>query len=306
MTRSTPARAFRTPAAIIVSMVRPKSLSSDWSAFASVRTGPRFTAMTTSAPMARVTSPGTLFRAPPSTSSHWPYSTGVKTPGMAIVARRAVASGPRPRTTESAVRRSVATQRNGVGRSSKLSMSAYASAMRSSSSMTCWPGFSPPGSMKPCFSPNSSWVGKARRSCFRRNSLCLNGESARNITSQSALRIIVRSSPGDIPVAYPPPMRAPALVPAIASTGMRCSSSHSRTPMWARPRALPPPRARPMRGRAGAGGAPAGAARPGAARQARTRAAQRPRRIGALVMNGGWPRGRLAIGMPAVPRGTLP
>ena len=43
------------------------------------------------------------------------------------------------------------------------------------------------------------------------------------------------------------------LVPATRSTGTRCSSSHRMTPMWARPRALPPPKATPIRGRANDG-----------------------------------------------------
>jgi hypothetical protein len=42
------------------------------------------------------------------------------------------------------------------------------------------------------------------------------------------------------------------LVPAIASTGMRCSSSTLSTPMCAAPRAPPPDNTRPMRGRCAA------------------------------------------------------
>ena len=40
------------------------------------------------------------------------------------------------------------------------------------------------------------------------------------------------------------------LVPAMASTGTRKRSSSRSTPMWAAPRAPPPPSTRPMRGRA--------------------------------------------------------
>src|SRR5438067_680620 len=47
------------------------------------------------------------------------------------------------------------------------------------------------------------------------------------------------------------------LVPAMQSTGTRISSSTSRTPRWAPPRAPPPPSTRPMRGRAAAASAQA-------------------------------------------------
>ena len=109
---------------IIVSMVRPSSATSEacvcWSVAVSA---PTLTAMTVSAPIFLVTSAGMLLSAPPSTSSQSSKLTGVNTPGMAIVARIACASEPLPSTTASACFRSVATQRNGVGRSSKLAMS---------------------------------------------------------------------------------------------------------------------------------------------------------------------------------------
>jgi hypothetical protein len=53
------------------------------------------------------------------------------------------------------------------------------------------------------------------------------------------------------------PTRLPALVPATTSTVMPCASSALITPMWAKPRAAPPPRARPiliLRGATGSGG----------------------------------------------------
>ncbi len=81
---------------------------------------PTFTAITTSAPMARATSAGTLLSTPPSLSSSSPSRTGSKTAGMAIEARSARSRGPVPSTTVSARLMSVATQRNGIGRSSKL------------------------------------------------------------------------------------------------------------------------------------------------------------------------------------------
>ena len=52
-----------------------------------------------------------------------------------------------------------------------------------------------------------------------------------------------------MPDAYPPPARAPMLVPAMQSTGTCISSSTSRTPTWAPPLAPPPARTKPTRGR---------------------------------------------------------
>ena len=116
--------AVRMLVVIIVSIVRPSSATSDARVSASVaRSAPTLTATTICAPIFLVTSAGMLLRAPPSTSSQFSKFTGVNTPGMAIVARIAWASEPLPRTTASAFLRSVATQRNGVGRSSKVAMS---------------------------------------------------------------------------------------------------------------------------------------------------------------------------------------
>src|ERR1700677_619316 len=50
------------------------------------------------------------------------------------------------------------------------------------------------------------------------------------------------------PLQYAAPISAPTLVPATIRMGMPSSSRTLRTPMWAMPRAKPPPSARPMAG----------------------------------------------------------
>ncbi len=59
---------------------------------------------------------------------------------------------------------------------------------------------------------------------------------------------IVSSSRPVRPDAYSAATRLPAEVPVTMSGWMPFSSSTSITPMWAKPRAAPPPSARPMRG----------------------------------------------------------
>ncbi len=76
-------------------------------------------AITTSAPMARTTSTGTLLETPPSTSSRPSISTAVKTVGIAMLARMARPRSPRASTTISPLTMSVATARNGIGSWSK-------------------------------------------------------------------------------------------------------------------------------------------------------------------------------------------
>ena len=78
------------------------------------------TAITTSTFICRAASTGTLSRNPPSTSRRPSIVTGGKIPGIAIVARIASARMPRSSTTLSDRLMSNATQRNGVGRSSKV------------------------------------------------------------------------------------------------------------------------------------------------------------------------------------------
>ena len=68
--------------------------------------------------------------APPSTRIRPSTSIGGKINGRDIVARMASASDPLRMTTGCALRRSTATVRNGVGSSSKSSMSKYGAVMR--------------------------------------------------------------------------------------------------------------------------------------------------------------------------------
>ena len=121
---------------------------------------PTLMATTRPAPIARTTSAGTLFITPPSTSIFPSTSTGGKASGSDIVARMASASEPLFMTTGSAERRSTATVRNGVGRSSKSSTPKYGAVMRASISSTACPLFRAlGGTMPPSFSPNSRCDG---------------------------------------------------------------------------------------------------------------------------------------------------
>ena len=94
--------------------------------------------------------------------------------GSDIVARMASASDPRRITTGWADRRSTATVRNGVGRSSKSSMSKYGAAMRPRSSSTSWPLLRAVGGTTPPLRPNSRRDGYARASVLRRMFLYAN------------------------------------------------------------------------------------------------------------------------------------
>src|SRR5690606_40516264 len=88
-----------------------------------------------------------------------------------------------------------------------------------------------------------------------------------------------------MPPAYSAPTRLPGLVPVITLALIPLASSILITPMWAKPLAAPPPRARPMRG-GGGGGSGAGtgagtgpATRPGPPEaQAASRPSSRPDR----------------------------
>jgi hypothetical protein len=50
---------------------------------------------------------------------------------------------------------SVATQRKGVGRSSKDSDCEYGSVSWSINTLICWPAFKPAGRVRPCFKPTT-------------------------------------------------------------------------------------------------------------------------------------------------------
>ena len=97
---------------------------------------PTSTAMTTSTPMARAMSIGTLSVMPPSTSSRRSRSTGANTPGADRLARIALVRSPERMTIVSPFSRSVATARKGVGSSSKSPIRATGSVRRRSVSVS--------------------------------------------------------------------------------------------------------------------------------------------------------------------------
>jgi len=180
---------------------------------------PTLTAMSTSAPMRRATSAGTLFNTPPSTSTRPSISTGEKKPGSAMVARTAAATGPSQSTTSSRATRSTATTAVRRRRSPKLSPP---SSDASHSSVL--------DSLK---MPRVTSKGDARRPRARRPHI-------RSVSSASWA--------GLMPLAYRAAIRPPMLVPTTRSIGMPSSSSTRSSPMWASPRAPPPPRASPIVG----------------------------------------------------------
>ena len=86
--------ASRVFASIITSTVWPINPSIELSTVRLSPMYPTLTAMTTSAPIFRTMSAGTLFKAPPSTRTRPSTSIGGKMPGNDIVARIASASEP--------------------------------------------------------------------------------------------------------------------------------------------------------------------------------------------------------------------
>ena len=109
-------------ARIMALRVPPARPNSVWLTSLGSERSPTLMAITTSAPIPRATSAGTLFMAPPSTRIFPSASTGGKMSGSDIVARIAEAREPRSSTTCDADSRSTATARNGVGSSSKVAM----------------------------------------------------------------------------------------------------------------------------------------------------------------------------------------
>ena len=101
-------------------MLRLISCVADWSFSRCAGGSTRLTTMTTSAHRLRATSTGMFRTMPPSARMYWSVITGAKAPGMAMLARIAVARSPLSSTTISPVTMSVATARNGIGRWSKL------------------------------------------------------------------------------------------------------------------------------------------------------------------------------------------
>src|SRR5690606_26050695 len=90
---------------------------------------------------------------------------------------------------------------------------------------------------------------KSASSARRRKFSMERAGRSRKASSQSMLVISCSMRSTVRPLAYRPPTTAPMLVPAMASTGTRSSSSTLSTPTCAAPRAPPPDRTSPMRGR---------------------------------------------------------
>ena len=96
---------------------------SSWVAWTSrsggVEGSTRFTTMTMSAQVSRAMSTGMLRTIPPSARMYLSTATGANAPGIAMLARIAVARSPLFRTTISPVTMSVAMARYGIGSWSK-------------------------------------------------------------------------------------------------------------------------------------------------------------------------------------------
>ena len=138
---------------------------------------PTLTAMTTSAPIARTMSAGTLFMAPPSTSTCPSISIGGNMPGSDIVAR--IASGERSVIEHDRLRRDeidgeAAERRRQIVEDCQLLVGA-ADPRRAGSPPAGRCSARPAASM-PRLRPNSIRDGYARASCLRRMFLKRNEE----------------------------------------------------------------------------------------------------------------------------------
>ena len=127
------------------------------------------TAMITSAPIDLAISMGMLLTTMPSMSSLPSITTGENTPGMAMLADMATGRLPSFRTTCSPVPTSVATARNRIGRSSKLS-SLYDCGVRNFRMLSVrWPCTNPLRNTNPkSRMPISRSMRKLASSCLRR------------------------------------------------------------------------------------------------------------------------------------------
>ena len=174
-------------------------------------------AITTRAPSARQAETGTGLTSAPSTSQRPPICTGWKTPGSANEARSAGTSAPERSQISCPVPSSVATHRNA----------------RSISSMRMSPRsrFKSRTSRRPPISPPLPNTGSISPTTLRRVRERAKASSASSLPAMAAA-----------------PITAPIDVPVTMSARMPASSSTRMAPMWAQPRAAPPPSARPMRG----------------------------------------------------------
>ncbi len=160
------------------------------------------TAITTSAPIWRATSIGRLATSPPSSSRLPSISTGVNAPGTDMLARIARDRLPRSSTTFSPVTRSVATARNGIGRSSKRSIPADGSVSACIRMVTFWPVISPGGSAGFPFSiPIRTGDSTRASSCLRRKERYWRRELSLKTSNQSVVSTTSCSSSTDSPLA---------------------------------------------------------------------------------------------------------
>ena len=137
---------FRTTGRLVI---RERTPPNDLSRSASNLSLETSTAMTTSAPRSRASSTGRFSTSPPSTRRRAPYGTGEKTPGIDMLARIASARLPPERTTFSPDTMSVATQRNGMGRSSNFSIPTVPSVSDFRRNPSFCPAMSPEGKAIP-------------------------------------------------------------------------------------------------------------------------------------------------------------
>ncbi len=162
---------------------------------------------------------------------------------MAPEAVMASLRGPESMMTLAPVSRSVAVAENLKGRSS-IRMSGRRNSMALDIE-------DPSNMVGCCRAKETTKRSRNRRAACRkgfsrlprpRERRCCAGLGMRSC-SRAARHLSNTASP-DCRYAYIAPMMAPMLVPAIDRTGRSCRSNSWRTPMWANPRAPPPPRAR--------------------------------------------------------------
>jgi hypothetical protein len=196
--------------------------------------------ITRSAPSSRAALIGTLSASPPSMSIRSPMRTGVKTSGMAKLARTACARSPERSTTRSFVARSAAMARKGTGNESKSpravrlprSIIAFISATTSPSWSAPFCSVSWPPLVSHTVSgrrPTPTSGGMRGRYGWKRLPI---GYAA---VSESISRPVY-------PLAYNAPTIDPMLVPITMSGWMPRLSSTRITPMCAAPFAPPPAR----------------------------------------------------------------
>ena len=158
------------------------------------------TAMSTVAPSRRAVSTGKFTATPPSTKSRPSISTGVRTPGNAMLARTAVARSPPRRTTPSPFVTSVTWHRNGIGSRSKSVTSAVGRRIFRRMKASFCPSTRPDGRASfPLSIPTTSFVRYCASSSFLRKGRSTRGTLSTNASSQSIAASVSSISCGDIP-----------------------------------------------------------------------------------------------------------